>query len=67
MKKPEQPCSRDCARRKAGCAADCPDWERYIAERSAYYAARHRAKEDDNAARKLAINQHERRMKEGFE
>lgn len=67
MKRPENPCGKDCARRKAGCAAGCPDWDRYILERNRYYVEMHKIKEDDNAVRDRAIQRKIRRMKEGFE
>lgn len=30
----------DCPRRCAGCAVDCPDWAKYVAERDAEYQKR---------------------------
>lgn len=63
LKKPEQPCGRDCARRAAGCAVTCPDWPKYVKERDAYYDALYSTKEDDRAIRERAINRFERRMK----
>lgn len=36
----KQPCSRDCKRRAAGCAATCPDWADYVKERDARYERR---------------------------
>lgn len=63
LKKPEQPCGRDCTRRAAGCAATCPDWAEYVKARDAYYDALYSTKEDDRAIRERAINRFERRMK----
>lgn len=67
LKRPEQPCGRDCARRKAGCAVGCADWGRYILARNQYYVDLHKIKEDNNAARDRAIQRKIRRMKEDFE
>lgn len=67
LKKPEQPCGRDCARRKAGCAVGCPEWDKYILARNQYYVELHKLKEENNAARDRAIRRKICRMKEGFE
>ena len=67
LKKPEQPCDRDCARRAAGCAVGCKKWAKYVAERDAYYNALYAIKEDDRAVRERAIGRFEWRMKRGKE
>lgn len=36
----ENPCGRDCADRKAGCAIDCPKWREYVEKRNEVYKAR---------------------------
>lgn len=42
---PKNPCydsvtHTDCPRRKVGCAIDCPDWAKHIAERDEMYKKR---------------------------
>jgi hypothetical protein len=41
----ENPCydpkaGKDCEKRHAGCAADCPEWAKYVEKREAVYEAR---------------------------
>lgn len=36
----KSPCSKDCPRRKSGCAITCPDWKTYTEERQKVYDQR---------------------------
>lgn len=66
MKKPEQPCVKECPNREVGCATKCERWKAYVKARDEYYAERHKLKEEYEQARDQAIKRHIRRMKEGF-
>lgn len=37
---PKQPCSKDCAGRKPGCAINCEKWAAYLVEREKFYKKR---------------------------
>lgn len=36
----KQPCEKDCPRRRGGCAVDCPDWAKYVEQRTKDFARR---------------------------
>lgn len=44
MKKPEQPCVKECPNREVGCATKCERWKAYVKARDEYYAERHKIK-----------------------
>lgn len=67
MKKPVQPCGRNCPKREAGCAVECVEWAEYVKARGEYYTWRHEIKKAANAERDRAIDRFIRRHKEGFD
>ena len=67
MQRPENPCSRDCPKRHAGCAVGCKDWKDYVVARNAFYIATHKAKQAYSMAREQALKRKLRRIKEGYE
>lgn len=64
---PQPPCGRDCERRHAGCAANCPNWAEYVKARSAYYKKLHALKKKAVDEREKAHMRYGLRVKEGFE
>lgn len=45
MKKPKQPCAKDCKGRAAGCAVRCTNWALYVSARNEWYEEQKREKE----------------------
>lgn len=38
----KHPCAKECPRRQAGCAVDCPEWADYVKKRDEEYKERQR-------------------------
>lgn len=64
---PQPPCGRDCERRHTGCAAACPDWDKYVKARGEYYKKVHALKAKAVEEREKARMRFGFRVKEGFE
>lgn len=65
------PCTRDCARRAAGCRLTCPEWAKYEAIKQAEYAERERRMAESElraaptAAHQSRLKKRERDKREG--
>jgi hypothetical protein len=66
VKRPENPCGRDCKKRTVGCAVGCKDWAEYVAARDAFYIWLHNEKVDVQAEVSKAIKRKIKRGKDGL-
>lgn len=70
MKRPEQPCKRDCARRRIGCHAECDEYADYEYKKQLWYSyCRERSRRNDlpdavlSAKHKKRLRKQQRRAK----
>ena len=53
----------DCPKRRAGCAATCPEWAEYVEERDKAYKARARQSDIDHYANDMKSNRYYKSLK----